>query len=294
MPESPDKFIDAIINGKCNALGLAIDYFEGIPDNLETFRIIYSQETNYYEILYDNIQNSLPLRDDIIKVVTLLVKYMTNNDYIEVIYWLLKSVIPFMFAKDRSLPHCDMDFYNYRFIIQEIFLYILAILLKYRKFKSLDYILSNSYYYEGCKEACLCTYVCFYQEMHEFSCGEKKDEKIEYFSKGKLLFKRRRDDIGFSYLMQADIIAFFRSIKKDAIPWGPNTLDRKFLFQIIPLEVFEETASAGKFENVSLLLGVNSKEELEEKIKSAIEILRNNKVNFTETELKTLLAYDQL
>lgn len=94
----------------------------------------------------EKINESLPLRDNFINVVKIISEYESFD--VEWFVDLYERLYPFMFFNDTG-TYYEIQSDHYMFLIHEMFVYTVAILLKYDDFDSLAYILNTRYFVQG-------------------------------------------------------------------------------------------------------------------------------------------------
>jgi len=139
------RTIDAIKNGKVYSFGALNDYLETFSKNLENFRI-KNYEGEFDEAVLKNIQSFLPYRDEFIQLLLTIANYDSRNEFIELLHRFFESLIPYMFRPLVLTDYKGWDFDNFKFIIHELFLYAVAILIKFERFQQVELLLSQDYY----------------------------------------------------------------------------------------------------------------------------------------------------
>lgn len=160
-------------------------------------------------------------------------------------------------------------FDNFKFIVHELFLYGLAILLKYDRLEQANYLLTQQYYVPGNSDYGRDVMINFqvFREYMESLQHRNKRLNLRRLSLRADLLKDRCNGTGidFRYLMQADFIAFMRAeIEANANNgnWWPETLLYIGHFNN-SFEIFARSISKSYFDRVKILLAVNVKNDLE-------------------------------
>lgn len=195
----------------------------------------------------------------------------------------------------------EWDFDNYRFIIHELFLYVLSIMIKYNRFENANFLLQQQYYAAMDIESGLNKMVNFTVFRGNLSSLTRRNKRLNL---GRLslradLLKERCVGIGidFRQLLQADFVAFMRAEieSQDSYRrWWPETL-LYVDYHNSSFEIFARAISKSYFEKVKVLLGIDSKEELAPLLASYQRGARQlPRWDFTEFNPASLLGYDNL
>ncbi|WP_053014318.1 MULTISPECIES: hypothetical protein [Xenorhabdus] len=193
------------------------------------------------------------------------------------------------------------DFDNLKFIINELFLYAVAIFIKYERFTALNHLLIQQYYV-GVKLDYGRNTMVGYQVFREFvESLEHRNNRLELrrLSLHADLLKQRSKQSGveFNYLIQADFILFMRSeIQHNEFysRWLPNTsvyINRFYG----ALEIFARASSKTYFDKMKCILLIDQPSDLEELIQEyKTNIQRLPKWGYESCNPATLLGYEQL
>src|SRR6185369_669235 len=117
---------NAIKQNKANSLGLVRDYLETFANNFEELRIIPSHEIYYDDQMLESIGLFLPYRNEFLDLVSIIIRYSQDDDYISEIARFFERLLPFLFVRRTDIKY-END--NYKFIIQELFLLTIAVLI---------------------------------------------------------------------------------------------------------------------------------------------------------------------
>jgi TIR domain len=262
------RCIDAIKNQKKNALGNFDEYCTSFIKNLERFRLS-SGNVEFDDAVIKNIEEFLPARNEVIQLFVVVAQYAPEMQFIERLHRFFENLIPYM-SKPQNVSHWnEMDFDNFKFIVHELFLYALAILLKYERIEQANLLLQQYYYLPGNSDYgrdVMVNFTVFRQYLRSLE-NRKNRLKIRRLSLRADLLKERCTGTGidFSYILQADFIAFVRAEMESperSKAWWPETL----LFRSYsdsPFEIFARSVSKAYFDKVKVLLSIDSPTGLE-------------------------------
>jgi TIR domain len=294
-----NRCIEAIRNHKPYAIGAFEEYCGIFTANLERFRLTNpSQEEGFKNSIIKNIEDFLPYRNEVIELLVMIAKYSPTEEFAELIHRFLEGLIPFMDRTKKITSWGKFDFDNYRFLIYELFLYALAVLLKYERLDLANYLLTKQYYLRDTTQSKdLMNFTVFYNSIESFQIRGAFLRQLSI--RADLLFERSASTgIDFLYLQQADFIAFMRSeveTEDKYARWSPDTLiyleeqHRRF-------EIFAKSVSKVYFDNAKSLLGINKPDDLEPLFQSYRDEKRRTPSwgHFNGIDILALLGYKEL
>lgn len=294
------RCVDAIKNNKSHATGTFEEYCSIFAENLERFRIV-DHSGEFDDAVIKNITDFLPFRNEIIQLCIVIAQYTDGAEYIHIVHRFFEKIIPYMDRPQGVTQWRELDFDNYKFIIHELFLYVLAIMIKYERFNNANILFQEQYYLPQNSEIGRNAMVSFTAiRNHAESLEIRKNRlKLRRLSLRADLLKERCVGVGidFRYLLQADFVAFMRaSIESQDTygGWWPETLLYAGHYNS-SFEVFARSTSKSYFEKAKVLLGIDSKEELAPLLASYQRGTRRlPRWDFTEVNPASLLGYDNL
>lgn len=142
------RAVDALKNSKPYAFGALNEYFEIFTQNLEKFRI-EKWDGEFDDAVINNIRAFLPYRNEAIKLFITLARYVPQKDFIQDLHRFFETLIPYMYKPEHITSHRKWDFDNFKFIIHELFLYTIAIFVRFERFQEVSLPLSQQYYVPG-------------------------------------------------------------------------------------------------------------------------------------------------
>lgn len=259
------RAIDAMRTGKSYSSGALEEYLESCITDFEKFKISREADTAFDDAIIGSVESFTNARNDLIEVFTLIARYADTEDTQSICHRFFEKLIPFMEASESAASYSTWDFDNYKFIIHELFLYLIAILMRREKFGFVRSLMDQPYYVRGRQRAAQ-SYVKIRQHMDSLESRNRRLGLRRLSLRADLLKERCKGiPIEFSDLMQADFVLFIRS-SVEALgggdrQWWPETL----LYassRSHPLEVFARAQSREYFDRFKGVLGVESKDDL--------------------------------
>lgn len=263
------RCIDALKNNKANSHGALEEYFSTFATNLERFRIKYSDE-EFEDLFLKNIQEFLPYRNEFIQTLITIAQYIPSSDSTTTIHRFFEKLIPYLDKPKGITRYSKWDFDNFKFITHELFLYTLAVFLKYDRFEIVNFILKHGYYVasrEIVGRNPMVMFDIFHQRLDILEYRNSKLQNKRYSLQADLLNERCiGQEINFYHLMQADFIAYLCSMLEDDSSfrgWWPETLIYTDILDFTGVfEIFARSISKLYFDKIKILFGVNSPSEL--------------------------------
>ncbi len=274
------RCVDAVKNHKAYASGAFDEYCTVFSENLERFRIS-RPDGEFDDAVIKSIEEFLPFRNEAIQLFLAVAQYSPEEQFIQRLHRFFESMIPYM-SRPQSISHCnEWDFDNYRFIVHELFLYLIAVLLKHDRIEQANYFLQQQYYLPGNSDYgrdVMVSFIVFREYMRSFEHRNKRLGLRRLSLRADLLKERcAGTGIEFRYLLQADFVAFMRAeveAQDDCKRWWPETLLYIGNFNST-FEIFARSVSMLYFNKSKLLLSIDSPKDLEPLLKSYQDGSRN-------------------
>lgn len=263
------RCVDAIKLSKPFAFGSFDEYCTTFAANLERFRIEDSGG-EFDDAVISNIDGFIPYRNEFIQLLIVVAQYSPTSEYSRRIHRLFEDLIPYM-KRPSHINQCHQwDFDNYKFIVHELFLYTLAIALKYENFSQAEVLLGQPYYVPTFSERenepqCCYTVIHMYMQILEHRNKRLQTQRISIRA-DKLYERNAGTGINFQSILQADFVMFMRASLEEGQQWWPETL----LYQDsdTPFEIFARSSSKAYFEKVKAVLGIKAVSDLEVLVRS--------------------------
>ena len=263
------RALDAIRNNKEHAKGALVDFFTAFSVNLEKFRIT-DKEGEFDEKIVDNIGKFLPYRNEAIELFLAIAQYRDNPEMIQQIHRFFESMIPYMEEPENTRYSSSFGLDNFKFIIHELFLYLIAIFIKYECYGSVSNILRQNYFVPRNSDYGRNVMVPFYIFREHLASLEHRNNrlKLRRLSLHADLLEQRSKMTGIAFLqvMQADFVLFirdaFESLKVgNSQNWWPITLVYLERHRG-PFEIFARAQSKEYFNMLKIMFDVKEKNEL--------------------------------
>lgn len=255
------RLVEGLKADKGFVRGALDEYLTTFSENLERFRISGRGNT-FDDTIVESIESFLPARNELVHVLAALVQYGNAKGYTPRLHRFLEAILPYVFQPSHINQWNETDFDNFKFIVHELFLYVLALLLRQEQIEEATYILSQKYYLPGGTAYGTNTTVTFSAFREYMKSLELRNQRLQLRRlslRADLLEQRSKvSGVQFRHLMQADFVCFLRAdlVHADLYnPWWPETL----LYASHhhgPFELFARGASSAYLDRVLLLLGV--------------------------------------
>jgi TIR domain len=294
------RAIDAIKNGRDYAVPALTDYFILAAKEFEKFRITEAEDIPFDESVVRSIEDFTPFRNEIVSIFLTVAVYQDNDETRNAVHRFFESLVPYLDKAPTVSSWNDTDFDNFRFFIQELFLYWVAAQIKHERFEAIASLLAQEFYVKSQAQYGLPVMMPFtIFNSHNKSLGIRNQRlQLRRFSLSADLMKERCKSVGveFDQLMTADFILYIRSRMDSSYDrnWFPDTLvfvghySRQF-------EIFARSKSMLFFDRVKFALGVGSKQALG----TALAALEENPSSFPRWQFESinpraLLGFDAL
>lgn len=294
------RAISAIKENKPFLSGALDEYLTTFVSNLEKFRIT-DKDGEFDDQVIDNLEKFIPYRNEAISLFIALAQYAPTEEVILKLHRFFESLIPYMNKPENVNSWSEWDFDNFKFIVQELFLYLIAILIKHEKFSEVNLLLNQEYYVpdqsDYGKDA-MVGYDALQVHLRSLDYRNTRLKLNRVSLHADLLEQRsKHSGIEFRYLMQADFVLFMRGEIQQSdfySRWFPVTLVYIGWFHSA-LEVFARSSSKSYFEKSKCILGIDKPSDLSE----LMEVYKTNpnrlpKWNFDSFNPLVLLGYEQL
>ncbi|QEU31564.1 SEFIR domain-containing protein [Pseudomonas luteola] len=263
------RTISAIKENKPSASGSLDEYLTLFSENIENFRVIKDSEKEFDDLVISNIEDFIPYRNEAISLFIAIAQYSPTEENILKLHRFFERLIPYMYRPQSMNYWEECDFDNFKFIIHELFLYLVAIFTKNEKFDLLNKFLTQQYYSpskSNYNKELMTSYETFSEHLGVLDHRNRR-LKLNKLSLRAALLKERnaQSGIDFKHLMQADFILFMRSeIKQTDIysRWFPETLLYLDRFNSA-FEVFARSSSKSYFEKSKVILGISKPSDLD-------------------------------
>lgn len=259
------RAIDALKNGRPFVEGAVDEYLTTFAENLERFRITLDGSKDADEQVVDSIEEFKPYKNEFVQVMLAIAQYAANNDMQKKLHRFFEQLLPYLDRLENMSSHGSWDFDNFKFIVHELYLYAIAILIRYERFEFADRLLSTPYYVSANANRGKDSTNSFSEFRDYMESFQGRSKRLGRLSSRADLLKQRAESSGFDFkwIMQADFVLYLRgSLTNDYYTrWWPETLvfaTRSYG----PLEIFARSRSTSYYAQVSKMLGGVSSDDL--------------------------------
>ncbi|MGI5868170.1 MAG: SEFIR domain-containing protein [Kiritimatiellia bacterium] len=261
------RALQAVRENKPYCDGALREYVEVVAENLERFRIEKDNE-EFDEKVVRSIDEFLPYRNEAIELFLAIARYRPTVASWESLHYFIESLFPYFDRPDGVTSWQDWDFDNLKFIVHELFLYLVAVLLRAERFDGVAHLVRQHYYVDQNSKRGRDTMVPFSKLSVFLQSLDHRNTrlKLRRLSLHADLLEQRSKASGlFQQIMQADLALFVRDCL-DVLRtgrrqgWLPVTL----LYsgrQYGPFEIFARSQSSKYFENVKQIFDIESKDD---------------------------------
>jgi hypothetical protein len=262
------RFCTVVESGKGNLVAAFNDFGDAFVTDLEDLRIEYShdQEACWCRRLTENIAKSKVHRDTFVNAVRSGITLDNHEGFIDLLTALLEQLLAF-----RSRPQTSGAFFtisedNYKFILYELFLYVVASGLKARRFNGTRRLLDHRFVaanMENCGRLEAFRYESFNGDASSLDgkCAERGNSRRLSVMADLVHDRADRRDIKFSDLIQADAVCFLASFRSDRyFGWFPRTF--VYAHKVGALELFVRAVNEAGLSPLKTLLAIKAPEEL--------------------------------
>jgi DNA-binding winged helix-turn-helix (wHTH) protein len=292
----------AVLEDRSSVPGLITEFLDSYSAALEDYRIEGTVTSDYDEKVISSIEKFTPYRDEFIDFITFIASYRDDERTYQLIFEFFEGLLRYNHPPKDSGSWNELWFDNYRFIVFELFLYQMTALVKNQRYEQANIFLTQAYfdsYLADRGRGTLLPYYVFDKYPESLERMRKQRLKINlYYVTADLLRKRAyRKELNFESLMQTDFILFLRSALNphDEFSgyWQPRTAGYAEFHGVF--EIFAKAASKKIFKNLMILLNVESKQDFETKLKTAIESGRiHRRESFRSIYIERLINLDHL
>jgi len=301
------RAINGIKKGKNFVNGALTEYFNTLSGGLEKFRIEYEDKNKFDEKLIENINSFIPYRNEAIEIFIAIGQYKNIQGIEIILHDFFESLISYLSKPKEVRLYREWDFDNFKFIVQELFLYCISSLIKHEYFKVVFHLLNKRYYIEDPQ-------VNGMESMQSFNIFNNHLPSLKYRNDrlnlrrlslhGDLLKERcKGTGIKFNDVMQADFILYLRdsldATKSDKEfiyrKWYPHTLVFN-RHQRNSFVLFARAESKHYFNKIKNIFNINQPKDFEPLFKAFEE----GKIKLpswgfrTLSSIRKLMSYDKL
>jgi hypothetical protein len=292
------RALDGVKNSRPNASGLTTEYSEYLASEMEKFRIS-TDRPEFEERVLKSIEDFIPYRNQYVELVSELCIYGEDHEIVNLVHKFFEAIAPYRHRPAEANSWSDWDFDNFRFNIQGLFLYTVALMIKSERYQATSEMLQTEYYYrlgEDAREGGIFSYESFQHHLKSLdSINNKKNPRALSLFASLVSHRCKEISVQFIDIMQADFrLGLISFIEKQRWVWYPDTLVYAGrLFR--PFEVFARSRSTKYFNRTKGLLGVMDKADLAKVVQELETDPRKVPTwQFDRVDVRLLLGFDEL
>lgn len=266
--EEAEHAIAFLENGDQQAFKFVNNYFSLLIDNLKAFDITENEVT--YNQVFEKTKQMLPLRDEVVNVINSIAKFEEHSKFYRELHSFFENLLPYFTFRDEGDSRNRWAADHYEAFGSELFLYAVALLLKYRRFEQLNELTHQGYYVPRSKRGLPGEFISFnrFNQHQEALRGYYKNNNVREERQKPVYLRSRMTEGETTYedLAQADFMLHLISLLDKR-----NDGDESFYYDfwvnqvqsdIYPFELFVRAESKWFFERFVNCLRNVSKEDL--------------------------------
>ncbi|MDQ6478860.1 toll/interleukin-1 receptor domain-containing protein [Dyadobacter sp. LHD-138] len=244
------------------------DFLDEFTESLKglSFKIQKADNILMGKQVHDQIILSTPLRNDFIAFFDKVTKEEYGEFDVDIILKFLERLPLFKRPLDETNSFYEIEFDHFKFLIHEIFLYLIATGIKNENYKFIEELFYSGYYFQDKythkKEPS--SFSDLYNYVDSFDAYYKETySKNFHSSMADLIIKRIPDSVNKEHLIEADLLCFYIATMNDT-HWFAMTYI--YYDEYKPIPFFNRITSKRHFEKVKGIFDVQNEEELKRKL----------------------------
>jgi hypothetical protein len=262
------RAIHALEAEKRSSEPLTRDYLHTLANAIVSLRVRPDESTPLDELVFQAIHVGKIQRDEFLTILDTLCKFADGATIARLLPPFFEELIAGCYQRGPGSWQ-DSEFEPVRFILWELFLYTVAMLLSRSVLDALEVLLDDTFIFERNGNTLKTDYSRFCTSMESLDRARNARLQLRRTSVAADVLKDRadRNDLQFASLQEADLLLFVRSRLYGKGWWQPRTLVYLSTYQQ-PFEIFVAMDSKRRFAKLRAILGVESVEELTDKLKA--------------------------
>ncbi|MBX5213957.1 TIR domain-containing protein [Rhizobium sp. NLR10a] len=257
------RAIDAVRNGRQNAVPAVKEFFDAVATEFEKVRIRGEEHEIFDDAVWQSIEDFLPYRDEIVSLISDLALYRPELESARQIHRFIEKLIPYLDRPANVNSWQDWDFDNFAFLVHELYLYTIAIALRNERFDWIGTLTADFYQPSERRSNEMVSYCTINRHLRSFETRNRRLGLNRASLHADLLTQRCNGSIiRLHDLMQADFVLYIKNVLKQCDElWYPESL---FYVGSSPaaFEVFARARSAAYFSQMKLALGITDRKAL--------------------------------
>jgi hypothetical protein len=294
------RALDSVRSNKPYRAGACAEYLDKLASGFESLRLTSAGSQDFDDNVIKSIEEFTPYRTEAIELLLALASHGPTPDELRAFHRFFERLYPFMHRPENVSTYHEWDYDNFRFIVHELFLYLIASLLRYERFESAAQFMRQPYYVgrAGDSETGTVSFSEFRQHMRSLDHRNKRLGLRRLSVRADLLRSRvEGSGLTFDQIMQADFVLYIRAclntLRNGDDRWWPETL--LFASHHRPFEIFARAQSNQYFNNIKCLFDVQAKTDFDRMVQAMEEQkLRVPRWEFESFTPTALLGFDKL
>ena len=297
LDEAYEKALAAFEAGDPTSKGSFSQYLGNFYRKIEGFRILDFQGDIDDEIVR-TIDAFLPLRNQYVRLLISCARHNPNAPWIVPVHRFIEKLQHYTSPPRWLEKRVEYDLDNFKFFVHEIFLYTIAVLLKFERFEEAAYLLSNRYYVVQGKDH---GFMAGFDDIHKHMGSlESRNKRLaigtEAIRADMLKARCCGTVITLNDLMQADFTIFLRA-ELENFPeysrWWPELIT--FLdSEGGSFEIYVRARSEEYFNHLKEVLGILEPKDLQALVDAYKEEKREAPRGMKPRTISKLIGYDFL
>lgn len=258
---------DSITRNPKRIKSLSVSFIESLLESLEQFKIQeVKDKDNLDDIIVDFIEKMLPLRNDYVQFIEILCDH-DELSIVDAVTELFEKLYSFTyFSGDGS--YYEIQFDQFKFFIQELFIYTCMIIIEKKQFVILAELLNTEFYIENkYQEERRIKYTGFRFYISSLDAIRNSKLRLNKISVTAHMLVERSNLKRYPQdkLISTDMMLYYLSaiLFKDGAKWFPCTY---VYAEYKTIKFLSKLRSRKYFEKVKSLFGVSTSDELKARI----------------------------
>ena len=294
------RCIDAYRNSKPHAHGALREYFQTFLDNYEKFRLEPSNgNSEFDEEVVKSIESFVPYRNEAIEVFLTVANYGDSESVGDDLHYFFEQLIPLMDCPGNINQFHTWDWDNLKYIVQELFMYCAASLIKSQQFGVLSTLLQQRYFVARDQDYGRNAMRSFGVFRNHLDSLEHRNRRLKLNRKSLHADLIKNFSLGtgvsFNEIMQADFLLFVSDSMQALLSqdhqqeWWAETLIYKG-YGAGTYEIFARAESTSFFNKIKSCIAVEKKDDLE----PLIQAFQKRELHSSNASPVSGLNYDKL
>lgn len=264
---------NALLNDPRRSDGYRNDFLDAAIAFADTFRVRATPNTNnLHEKIFTDLRTLLPLRNDLIDWILVESVVIDEQKFALTLTEALERILALRFRPPELTGWNDAWFEGMRLFVYEVFLYVVAALVRNSRFQVLREIFLTNYLLPESENRTtpFDTFDEFYGYSQVLAAWNRRDKRLRVSPVADLIKEHAtRADLDFTQVMQADLIIFLAALIHPSARWYPQTIIYAGYGRRFPL--FVRATRHRYFKNLATITGVEDANSLRAAIKAGYE-----------------------